>query len=197
MWQGICCRVGEHIPACSVCDCCACRWITRCFWNVANDALGERFIHLMNVAWNTTVQGFEGSLSCWFLREQGSSGVLVPRPLAMQSYSRIFPERVIITASILTPPAHCWLQGQMQGRRPQFLLSSPLCPRVADLEGLGLQVIMHRPRNDFISQLQIHGWFGLRALCWRAFLSVSSLVTCDMTLPWLGRFDFFQEIIYS
>lgn len=84
-----------------------------------------------------------------------------------------------------TPPAPGWLQGQVQGGRPQFVLSDPLCPRVSDLNGLNLQIILHSPSNNFLSQLQPCGWFSPRAPClffW-ASLSVISLVTCDMTLP--------------
>lgn len=83
------------------------------------------------------------------------------------------------------PPALDWLQGKVQGGKSQFLLSDPLCSRASDLDGLNLQVILHSPRNNFLSQLQPWGWFSPRALrlfFWASF-SVISFVTCDMTLP--------------
>lgn len=84
------------------------------------------------------------------------------------------------------PQPHLLLADpRVQGGRPQFLLSDPLCSRVSDLDGLNLQIILHSPRNNFPSQLQPWGWFSPRALClffWASF-SVISLVTCDTTLP--------------
>lgn len=60
----------------------------------------------------------------------------------------------------LAPPALGWLQGK--GGRSQFLLSDPLCPRVSDLDRLNLQIILHSPRNNFLSQLQPRGWLSPR-----------------------------------
>lgn len=110
----------------------------------------------------------------------------------MQSYSGIHPEIVVIAVLIFTPPARRWLQRQSWGRRPWFLLSSRVCPRVADVEGLDPHVITQSPRNDLLSHSDpwvVQYWGTVCAgFSFSASLSITAPVTCDMTLPSLGRF---------